>query len=127
MNKKELKELEYEHFQNKIPLLTDIYIVPTRYKHDSGYKIMDIYGINRATGYKKLIDGCCDVVQFGEIFTESRGLNDCVRMDTLGGGVLHLFTFGSLFKVECRLSDFSFILVKASKDYGKFEEKDRYE
>lgn len=67
MNKKELLELPNSEWQEEIPLLDEIYVVSTRRKHESGYKMLDVYGVARTNGkisYAKRISGCSDVIDF---------------------------------------------------------------
>ena len=67
MKKKELLELPNSDWQEEIPLLDEIYVISTRRKHDSGYKILDVYGVARTNGkisYAKKISGCSDVIDF---------------------------------------------------------------
>lgn len=86
------KCLKLEQF-DEIPILGGIYVVPTRYKHDSGYKIMYIIGY---TSYKTneeqkyyLIDTCCDVIDFVDWFN-GESIKD-LHIDITPGGIIHIW------------------------------------
>lgn len=111
MNKKELLGLESEKFGNEIPLLDEIYVIPTRRKHDSGYMCMEIIGVNRNDYKKKL--STSDVIDLDDIFVENRW---SLSMDIPECGVIRLFSHRGQFKINTYgISTFSFEIVEREK------------
>lgn len=45
MKKEELEKLESVGYEEKIPLLDTLYVVSSAKKHESGYKLIEVYGI----------------------------------------------------------------------------------
>ena len=111
--KKDLLNLDTEY--NDIPLLDNIYIIPTRKKHDSGYCIFTIVGENDKLGYKKIIDTYCDVIDIDRIINDTR----CVCMDMKEYPIIRLFTGYTRFKfrVKFNLSNFVFEVVDTNGIY----------
>lgn len=68
MTKKELLELEMEEDGAEIPLLDNIYLIPTRRKHDSGYYCMEIVGTTNDGKYMKKLATYSDVFDIGDVF-----------------------------------------------------------
>jgi len=101
------------NFGEEIPILGGIYIVPTRYKHDSGYKIMHIVGHSpRKTGKEErlyLIDTICDVVDF-ESYYNKIPIND-LHIDISMGGILHVWSNTQYMKCHYNVSACSFEMV----------------
>lgn len=101
-------------FNEKMPIFGGIYIIPTQYKHDSGYKIMYIVG-HTPWEFKKtptyyLIDTCCDVVDFGQILNLSPTIED-LHIDITTGGVIHVWSNSQNMKAIFKCSSCSFEMV----------------
>lgn len=64
MTRDELEKLESIRFNEEVPLLTEIFVVVDRKKHDSGYRILNIYGRNQNHTFAKKLSGCSDVINF---------------------------------------------------------------
>jgi len=98
----------------KVPLFDDIYILPTKEKHESGYKIMYIVGKVRKNDEYYLLDTCCDVVNLG-FFTKA--IKE-VNIDIEHAGIIHLWNNYQLFKCGYRVSSctFEFVDREASND-----------
>ena len=94
-------------FDEEIPLLDDIYILPTNRRHESGYKIMYIIGFIRATKQYYLLDRICDVVNFGEFQQFMRGIN----VDIANNGIIHFWSNYEKFKSEYKISCCTFEMV----------------
>ena len=90
-----------------VPLLDDIYILPTNRKHDSGYKIMYICGLSRKKDEYYLLDTFCDVVKFGELFETLKELN----IDILQNGIIHCWNNHQQMKSIYRVSSCTFSFV----------------
>lgn len=90
-----------------VPLLDDVYILPTNRKHDSGYKIMYICGLSREKNTYYLLDTYCDVVNFGEFFETLKGLN----IDILHNGIIHCWSNQQQMKSNFRVSSCTFSFV----------------
>lgn len=80
-----LEKCKNVEFKEEIPLLDDIYILPTQRKHNSGYKIMYIVGLSRDKDEYYLLDTYCDVVNFGYLKHYIKELN----IDILDNGIIH--------------------------------------
>ena len=112
MSKKDLLCLEREKFGNEIPLLDEIYVIPTRRKHDSGYMCMEIIGTNR-NDYKKKLATFSDVIDLDNIFVDTRW---SLSMDIPECGVIRLFSHRGQFKINAYgISTFSFEIVEREK------------
>lgn len=116
MLKKELLEIKPSKFDEEIPLLDNIYIIPTRKKHDSGFMCMEIIGTIGIFGeetYKKTLAYCSDVVQICKLFEDGKGLEMPLSMDCPEFGVIRIFSMECQFKViHKHISDFVFELVR---------------
>ena len=94
-------------------ILGGIYIIPTRYKHDSGYKIMYIVGHTphnpdvESTYY--LLDTMCDVVNFDSWWSKVP-IQD-LSIDMSMGGILHVWSFRQNMKCEYNVSSCSIVMV----------------
>lgn len=96
MTKKELLELEMEEWENEIPLLDYVYLIPTRRKHDSGYYCMEVIGATEDGKYEKKLSTYSDVVDIGDYFQQSKE----VSIDIPEYGVIRFYsTVGYKFKV----------------------------
>lgn len=100
-----------------VPILGGIYIIPTKFKHDSGYKIMYIVGHTpfrrkEETEYY-LLDTCCDVVDFDN-FLNSMLIND-LHLDMTTGGIIHIWSNRQNMKSIFRVSSCSFEMVNKEK------------
>ena len=95
------KNVEYDDI---LPLFDDIYILPTNRKHDSGYKIMYIVGLNREENQYYLLDTYCDVVNFGDFVKNLKELN----VDILENGIIHCWSNYQKIKSNFRVSSCTF-------------------
>ena len=111
--KNELLQVENQSFLNReIPLLDYFYIIPTKRKHSSGYKIMEIIGVNEKLEYKKKLATFSDVVDIAEIFSDRHDYFT-VSIDSPDYGVLRVFSINFKFKVQhFGISSFVVDLVK---------------
>jgi hypothetical protein len=113
--KKELLEVEHERCFVDVPLLDEIFIIPTRRKHDSGYRCMEIIGTNKE-GYKKKLATYSDVFDVSQIFA-SRHNYYHLSMDIPECGVLRFFSGNFQFKViYYGISTFQIDLVQRGKE-----------
>ena len=113
--KKELLEVEKEKMFVDIPLLDEIYVIPTTRKHDSGYRCMEIIGANNQ-GYKKKLAVYSDIFEIGEIFSNRHDYYH-VSMDIPQCGVLRFFSSNFKFKViHYGMSTFLIDLVKGGSN-----------
>lgn len=64
MTRDELEKLESIKFNEDIPLLTEIFVVVDEKNHESGYRILNIYGCNQDNTFAKKLSGCSDVIHF---------------------------------------------------------------
>lgn len=104
---------EVEDFCEDIPLLDFIYVIPTRRKHDSGYRIMEIVGYSKENDYLKKLDIGCDVVDFNDGLTVLGEDCECISMDIEpSNGFIRIFTRYGKIKVIHRCSAFVFKVVK---------------
>lgn len=88
-------------YTNDIPLLGGIYIVPTRYKHPSGYKIMYIVGHTpRIYEEEKLylLSTVCDVVDF-DSWLDGVRIKD-LHVDITMGGIIHIWSNRQYFRCD---------------------------
>lgn len=90
------------------PLFDDIYILPTTRKHDSGYKIMYVVGLDRKNNQYYLLDTYCDVVNFGDLKKQLQELN----IDILDNGIIHCWSNKEKIKSNFRVSSCTFDLVE---------------
>ena len=109
---KEAKELNYS---DNIPLFDWIYFVPQRRKHDSGYNIMEIYGVifNSKTLEEKIykLSSISDVIDFEKIIiTEKRRI---LSIDIPEYNIIRMFPRNNKkFKVEfLNISSFNIEIV----------------
>lgn len=115
MIRDELEELESVRFNEDIPLLTEIYVVIDRKKHDSGYQILNIYGCNQDKTFAKKLSGCSDVIHFNfDVKTI-----DCLElipfsMDSLECNVIRYFIHNPKlkFRVGLPLSDYYITVIE---------------
>ena len=94
-------------FDEEVPLLDDIYILPTNKKHESGYNIMYVIGFSRETKQHYLLDTICDVVNIGEYNQFIRGIN----VDIEENGVIHFWSNYEKFKSVFKISSCTFEMV----------------
>ena len=109
-----LDKCEKVKFDDELPLLDMLYILPTQRKHDSGYKIMYIVGINCKKEKYYLLDTYCDVVDLGYFYNNVKDLH----IDIKENGIIRLWSNRQLFKSEFRVSCCTFDMVE------KLEAKD---
>ena len=118
MKRCELKKLEKITFDEEIPLLDELYVVVSRRKHDSGYKMYKIYGIaygyNRKITYAKYLSEISDVIHIIPTF-----VYECdpyylplLSIDSIETNMFRIFVHKSKIKVNFTLSDFEFEIVK---------------
>lgn len=109
MIKKELEQLEYEN--NTPPLFNQLYVVISNRKHDSGYKMYKIYGINYENGenvYEKCLGEISDVIHF----SLPHGFMH-LNVDSIETNMFRFFLDGDYkFNVKGRLSSFIVDIVK---------------
>lgn len=119
MTRDELEKLESIKFDEKVPLLTNIYVVVDRKKHDSGYRILNIYGCNEDNTFAKKLSGCSDVIHFNfDVKT-----TDCLKLlafsvDSLECNVIRYFVHHPRlkFKVGLPISDYYITVVEELKE-----------
>ena len=100
MTRKELEQLELVSINEVIPLLTSIYIIVSKKKHDSGFKKYEVYGVRNVKGdieWAKKLTQNCDVIHFREK-NDFRNMIKGFEIDSLECNVIHLF--GTTFKVD---------------------------
>lgn len=98
-------------------LLGGIYIIPTRRKHDSGYKLMYIVGHTPYEPDKEtqfyLLDTYCDVVDFGDyVFMKAKVPVNDLHLDISPGGVIHIWSNAQNMKVGYTGSSCTFSMVE---------------
>lgn len=93
---------------DELPLFDDIYILPTIRKHDSGYKIMYIVGLDRKENQYYLLDTYCDVVNFGDLTKHIQEIN----IDILDNGIIHCWSNREKIKSIFRISSCTFDMVE---------------
>ncbi len=114
--KEELLKTELSEWGEEIPLLDNIYVIPTRRKHDSGYMCMEVIGevINIKTSeviYRKRLATYSDVIDIEKIFMGERTMYP-LSLDIPEYGVLRFFARGFKFKIRhTHISVFSFSIV----------------
>ena len=96
---------------DETPLFDDVYILPTNRKHDSGYKIMNVVGLDRKENKYYLLDTYCDVVNFGEFESSVKDLN----VDILENGIIHYWSNYKKFRSCFRVSSCTFEMIKREK------------
>lgn len=118
MTKKELLALPYADFREEIPLLDDLYIIPTMRLHDSGYRIIEVIGGKRDKDfegyeYLKRIGLGTDVIDYGSFMKD----NPRIKMDVPSDcNCIRIFAdYGYKIKVGFRLSSFTFEQVEDKK------------
>lgn len=123
--KKELEVLETRNWYEKVPLLDVIYVVPSRKKHNSGYKLLNVYGIaynddGTQIIYAKCISSCSDVLNVSinhDVVIMPR-FSSLFSVDSLECGVVRYFlNYKDLsFKVGQALSSLDIEIVKNKRD-----------
>ena len=115
MTRDELEKLESIRFGDEVPLLTEIYVVVDEKNHESGYRILNIYGCNQDNTFAKKISGCSDVIHFN---FEVKNI-DYLKLlpfsvDSLECNVIRYFVHNPRlkFKVGLPLSDFYITVVE---------------
>lgn len=113
MTRRELLNLPYEEFGKEIPLLDELYVIPTRKKHDSGYMCMEIIGMNKE-GYAKKLATYSDVIHFPSIMNRvNKGhLKIDIPSDTK---CFRFFSWGKIKVITYGISDFEFDIVEDIK------------
>ena len=103
-----LEKCKHIGIDEETPLFNDIYILPTTRKHESGYKIMYVVGLDRKNNQYYLLDTFCDVVNIGNFIKSLKGID----IDILDNGIIHLWNNYQLFKSIYRVSSCTFDLVE---------------
>lgn len=103
-----LNNCKYLKFTEEPPILKSIYIIPTQYKHDSGFKIMYIVGED-LYGEKYILDTGCDVVNFGN-FIGKNMIND-LNIDINQNGIIHIWSYKQKIKCGFRVSSCTFEMI----------------
>lgn len=75
--KKELEALRLRNWNENIGLFNSLVVLPTRRKHESGYRIMDFVAVKGVSPICRL-SGCSDVLHLGGI----GGYNGYYEQDT---------------------------------------------
>ena len=92
------------------PILGGIYIIPTRRKHESGFKIMYVVGHTpRIYGEEEkyyLLDTICDVVDF-DSYIGGVLIHD-LHLDITPGGIIHVWSNYQNMKSWFRVSNCTF-------------------
>lgn len=114
-----LKKCKKISLLEEVPLFDDIFILPTQRKHDSGYKIMNIVGLDRKDNKYYWIDSYCDVVNLGEWESKIKGLN----IDIGENGIIHFWSNYQRFKSIFRVSSCTFEMVDRKNPIWSIEEK----
>lgn len=105
MNKFQKELLDKCMTTDDIPLLEDIYILPTTRKHDSGFKMMYVVGSAGEKYY--LLDTFCDVLNIGDYCQ----IFDRINMDIPHNGIIHFWSNRQYFKSIYRVSSCTFEMV----------------
>ena len=117
MTRKELEKLELVSINEEIPPLTSIYIIVSRKKHYSGFKMYEVYGVRNVKGdivWAKKLTNSCDVIHFREKY-EYGSMIKGFDIDSLECNVIHLF--GAYFKVDgIGFSDFYITSLKGCEE-----------
>lgn len=116
MTRKELLNFPEAPFMEEIPLLHELYIIPTMKKHDSGYRKIIIVGIrydkNGKKQWAKRITSISDVISWNTI-RKSNCSN--WRIDVPSDcNCLRLFTTSNnpQINIVYKLSDFEFEIIE---------------
>lgn len=114
IKKKDLKNAERAGFSEVLPLLDEIYIIPTKRRHDSGYTVMEVVGIvrdkdNNVT-YMKKVDCVADVISYMEWGTFLSRPDLHMDIDPVIG-YPHIWSNQYKIKVDANVSSFMFRLV----------------
>lgn len=115
MTRDELEKLESIRFDEEVPLLTEIYVVVDGKKHDSGYRMLNIYGCNQDNTFAKKLSCCSDVIHFNfDIKTIDYLKLMPFSVDSLECNVIRYFFHNPRlkFKVGLPLSDYYIIVVE---------------
>lgn len=118
MKKSELKELEKITYDEEIPLLDELYVVVSKRKHDSGYKMYKVYGVaygdKREITYAKCLSEISDVITIIPTFLNVCGSYNMplLSIDSIETNMFRIFVRKSKIKVKATLSDFEFEIVK---------------
>lgn len=116
-----LNSLEVETSISNIPLLDYLTVVITRKKHESGFRMLEVYGINHDQKYEKKLTGCCDVVEF-DVKSTSSSYYQKIRVESGESGIIGYFSPGFQFKVVNLGSDFMVALVeRKTKEMHNYE------
>lgn len=90
-----------------------LYIIPTQYKHDSGYKIMYVVGHSPRGLYEEeklyLLSMGSDVVSF-ESWVSDIPIKD-LNMDISPGGIIHIWSFTQNMKCRFNCSNCQFEMM----------------
>lgn len=124
MTRNELEQLEHRKWDEKTPLLDEIYVIVDRKKHDSGYRYLNIYGVAYGDKFKvkiycKQLSNSSDVIHLRfdikniELFNNKYGYSP-ISIDSLECNVTRYFVRDDRykFKVGFALNDFDLTLVE---------------
>lgn len=123
MTRKELLNLEVVDFREEIPLLHELYFIPTMRKHDSGYRQIEVIGIRYKVHDKRYcygpeIEFARKVATFSDVIHWNmmrKTNNQCWSIDVPSDcNCMRLFASGPLprIKILFNLSDFEFEVVE---------------
>lgn len=118
MTKKELFEkaidVKFNELEN-VPILGGIYIVQQMKLHDSGFRMMYVFGhtswdVEKDDMDVYLLGVCSDVVDFEGFFTHLK-MED-LHLDINNHGIIHIWSSKNRFKCTHMLSNCVFEVVK---------------
>lgn len=95
------------------PILRSIYVIPTDFKHDSGYKIMYIIGQDLEKN-KYILDKGCDVIDFESFWSKIK--IEELHIDITPGGIIHIWNNRQNMKCTSRVSSCEFEMVGNSNE-----------
>ena len=124
MTRKELEQLEHRKWEENVPLLDELYLIVDRKKHDSGYRLLKVYGIAFSDDYSqkvycKELTNSSDVIDFRYEIKDLEKLNKNwgfppFSIDCLECNVIRYFARQGeyKFRVGKELSSFEITLVE---------------
>lgn len=124
MTRKELEQLEHRQWSENTPLLDEIYLIVDRKKHESGFRLLNIYGIAYSDDYSqkvycKRLTNSSDIIHIKYEIKDLAKLNNDwgfppFSIDCLECNVIRYFAKHNKYKfrVGLELSDFDITLVE---------------
>ena len=124
MTRKELEQLEHRQWSENTPLLDEIHLIVDRKKHDSGFRLLNVYGIaynedHSQKVYCKRLTNSSDVIDFKYEIKDLEALNKNwgfppFSIDCLECNVIRYFARQGKYKfrVGKELSSFEITLVE---------------